>query len=87
MFNNSIKIFLSNQNFFIYIEAGNVYFWVPLRDEPQDRPCGKSYRELGSGCGSVGLVERSLPTPEIRGSNHVIGKFYLQSTLLKTALE
>ena len=28
---------------------------------------------MGSGCGSV--VERSHPTPEIRGSNPVMGKF------------
>ena len=31
------------------------------------------------------LVERSIPTPEIRGSNTVIGKFYMcfMSTVLK----
>ena len=29
------------------------------------------------------LVERSLPTPEIRGSNRDIGKLYLLSTILK----
>ena len=27
------------------------------------------------------LVERSVPTPEIRGSNPVIGKLYLLSTV------
>ena len=35
----------------------------------------------------VKLEERSLPTPEIRGSNPVIGKFYLQSAVLKTVLK
>ena len=29
------------------------------------------------------FVERSLPTPEIRGLNPVIGKFYLLSTVFK----
>ena len=29
------------------------------------------------------LVERSLPRPEIRGSNRDIGKLYLLSTILK----
>ena len=29
------------------------------------------------------LVEQSLPTPKIFGSNPVIGKFYLLSTILK----
>ena len=33
------------------------------------------------------LVEQSLPKPEIRGSNPVIGKFYLLSTVLKTSTE
>ena len=31
----------------------------------------------------VQLVVRSLPTPEIRGSNPIIGKFYFLSTVLK----
>ena len=33
------------------------------------------------------LVEQSLPKPEIRGSNPVIGKFYLLSTVMKTCTE
>ena len=33
------------------------------------------------------LVERSLLTPEICGSNPVIGKFYLLSILLKDLLK
>ena len=36
---------------------------------------------------AVQLVERSLPTPEIRGSNPVIGKFYLLSAVLKNCVE
>ena len=30
------------------------------------------------------LVERSLPTPEVRGSNPVIGKIYIEHCLLST---
>ena len=53
---------------------------------------------LGSGCG-IGqwlwhwavvvaqLVERSLQTQEIRGSNLVIGKFYLLLTAAKNCFE
>ena len=33
------------------------------------------------------LVERSLPTPEVRGSNPVIGKFNVLSAILKTVLK
>ena len=34
------------------------------------------------------LVERLLPTPEIRGSNPAIGKFYLLSTaFVKSCIE
>ena len=32
-------------------------------------------------------IKWSLPTPEILDLNPVIGKFYLQSTVLKTALK
>ena len=39
----------------------------------RQRPC--------SGCGSV--VERSSPTPEIRGSNSIIGKLLSNNCLLK----
>ena len=34
----------------------------------------------------VQLVEWSLPTPEVHGSNGVVGKFYLQSTALKAGM-
>ena len=33
------------------------------------------------------LVERSLPTPEIRGSNPVVSKSSLLSTVLKNSIE
>ena len=33
------------------------------------------------------LVERSLPTPEVRSSNPVIGEIFLQHCLLSTALK
>ena len=33
------------------------------------------------------VVERSLPTSEIRGSNRAFGKFYLLSTALQTVLQ
>ena len=45
---------------------------------------------LGSGCVAQGsgcvaqLVERSLPIPEVRGSNPVIGKKILDICLLST---
>ena len=32
------------------------------------------------------LVERSLPTPEVRGSNPVISKIYIEQWLLSTIL-
>ena len=45
----------------------------------------------GSGCGTVGSAvasnTRVLPTPEIRGSNPVIGKIYLPSTVLRTVMK
>ena len=40
---------------------------------------------VGSGCGSV--VDRSPPTPEIRGSNLVIGKLLSNICLLSTVLK
>ena len=35
----------------------------------------KTYETVGSGCGS--LVEQLHPTPEVHGSNSVIGKLYI----------
>ena len=35
----------------------------------------------------VQLVERSLPIPEVRGSNPVIGKNYIEQCLLSTVLK
>ena len=33
------------------------------------------------------MAQRSFPTPEIRGSNPVISKFYSQSTVLKVGIK
>ena len=33
------------------------------------------------------LAERSLPTPEVRGSNPVLGKIYIEHCLLSTVLK
>ena len=33
------------------------------------------------------FVEQSLPTPKIRGSNHVIGKFLCTTNCIKTCIE
>ena len=32
---------------------------------------------FASGSGVAQFIERSLPTPEVRGSNTVIGKFFM----------
>ena len=41
---------------------------------------------LGSGCGAQ-LVEQLLPTPEVCGSNPVMGKIYIGYFLLSTVLK
>ena len=43
------------------------------REEEEDKQTNK--REKGQWVWWLGLVERSLPTPEIHGSNVVIGNF------------